>query len=444
MRVPADQDVVAIRRAFIALFLLFYLPFIFSSGYHLVHTKSVDFPSFYFGAQRAFQDHVSPYGAHAFADAAEQIDQKVYPYLYPPPSLLAFYPFIHWPYEQAKILMIVLNQAVLWVFLYLLFARLLRLDLRTPRGAATAAFFLVYALNYQPIADTFFNGQINLIVTTLILSAWVAAREQRSDAWIGVPLAAAIVLKTYPLLLLPLLWLMGRFRAAAATIALLVLVTLLAYATLPHSVWSDWLVRVVPTGGYGATPLGLFSPAAMQNQSLNGFFTRLFAPNRFTPTVLVHPDWIKPLGYAAALVILALSYGAILRWREKRTETIDVAFSVTLFAMFVVAPLSWIHHAVYVLPAAMVLLQRSWCSPRPWVAGSVVLAGAFTLAWDLPFDYPSLHAHPALLVTLMSYKLYGAIGLWAVGVAQLFHLTRSVRDPVASSAGKEQPVPIDA
>lgn len=442
MTQAVEHDRVATGRTLISLFFFFYLPFVFSSGYGLLHTKSVDFPSFYFGAQRAFQDHMSPYGTNVFADAAAQIGQRVYPYLYPPPSLLAFYPFLHWPYEQAKVIMIALNQFSLWIFAYLLFVRLLRPDLSTVGGVSAFAFFVAYVLQYHPIADTLFNGQINLIVTTLIMASWIAAREKRGDAWIAIPLAAAIVLKTYPVLLLPVLWFMGRLRAAAATLGLLVLLTLAAYAVLPHSVWSEWLVRVVPTGGYGSTPLGLFSPAAMQNQSLNGFFTRFLMPNRFTPTVLDHPEWIKPLGYSVALLILGVSYGAMLRWREKRAEAIDVAFSVTLIAMFVVAPLSWIHHAVYVLPAAVVLMRRSWCSPTPLPA-ALVVGGGFALAWDLPFDYPSLHPHPAVLVALVSYKLYAAITLWSVGVWQLFRLARTAPERVAGATAPGT-LPVDA
>lgn len=416
-------------RALVALFLLFYLPFIFSSGYHLIHTKSVDFPSFYFGAQHAFKDHLSPYGANVFASDAHALHQKVYPYLYPPPSLLAFYPLIHFPYQTAKVLMIVINQVMLWLFAYLLFARLLSLDLRTARGTSAFAFFVAYVLSYQPIADTLFNGQINLIVTTLIMMSWVSAREKRSDLWIAVPLVAAIILKTYPILLLPVLLFMGRVRAAIATVIGLALVTALAYVVLPHVVWSDWLLRVAPTGGYGSIPLGLFSPAATQNQSLNGFFTRLLAPNKFTDTVLNHPGWIKPLGYSTAAVVLSITYAAGLRWRAVRRDAVDVAFSIVLIAMFVVAPLSWIHHAVYVLPAAIVLLQRAWLRSKSLVLGTIALLSALVLAWDLPFDYPSLHAHPAILVLLVSYKLYGALILWAIGVRQLIVLTRTAHEP---------------
>ncbi|MHB1951273.1 MAG: glycosyltransferase family 87 protein [Acidiferrobacteraceae bacterium] len=425
----SDADAGITLRSLIALCLLFYLPFLISSGYSLVHTKSVDFPSFYFAAVRVFHDHLSPYGVNVFSAAAHRLHQKVYPYLYPPPSLLAFYPFAGLSYLHAKILMIALNQVTLFVFAYLLFTRLVPPDLRSPKGVAMFALFAVYVITFQPIADTFFNGQINLIVTTLILGSWIAMRENAADGWIAFPLVGAIVLKTYPALLVPLLWLLGRRRAAVWTVGLFALVALVSYAVLPARVWSDWLFHVLPTGSYGSTPLGLFSPAATQNQSLNGFLTRMFQPNHFTDSVFDDPGVIKPVGYGIALAMLGLSYSAMWRWREEvSATTIDLAFSVILLVMFMVAPLSWLHHAVFMIPAAIILMQRLWCcGSGVSLASLVTLASAFALARDLPFDYPSLYFFPALNVLMASYKLYAALALWGIGLAQLFGLARAAR-----------------
>lgn len=419
MRRIEDRE---LRRALTALLVLLYLPFLFANGYRLVREPAVDFPSFYFGAERAFRAHASPYGPDAFTADARRLDQKVFPYLYPPPSLIAFYPFTHWPYEQAKRIMLVLNHLALWAFVYLLFARLLRLNLRTPGGVATFAMLAAYVLLYQPLADTFGNGQINLIVVTLVLATWVGVREQRGDALVALPLAAAILLKTYPVLFVPLLWVLGRRRAAVGSVGLLALVTVAAYAVLPAVVWRDWFVHVLPSGGYGATPWGLFSPAVMHNQSLNGFLTRLLAPNTFTPTVLDHPGWIRPLGYSVVALILGSSYAVVARHKGERDTVIDYGFAAVLLAMFLIAPLSWPHHAVFVLPAAALLLQGIWRAPVP--IAMVVVMAALALAWDLPLAYPSLHTHPALGVLLISSKFYAALVLWAISVGRLARLAR--------------------
>ncbi|MHB1952035.1 MAG: hypothetical protein ACYCQK_11275, partial [Acidiferrobacteraceae bacterium] len=67
------------------------------------------------------------------------------------------------------------------------------------------------------------------------------------------------------------------------------------------------------------------------------------------------------------------------------------------------------------------------CGSGVSLASLVTLASAFALARDLPFDYPSLYFFPALNVLMASSKLYAALALWGIGLAQLLGLARAAR-----------------
>ena len=77
----------------------------------------------------------------------------------------------------------------------------------------------------------------------------------------------AIVLKTYPVLFLPLLLRRGRYRTLAWVGVWLLGFVVLSAAVLPAEVWRDWVVHVAPTGGYAQTPHGLSLPRARQTRA---------------------------------------------------------------------------------------------------------------------------------------------------------------------------------
>ena len=124
---------------------------------------------------------------------------------------------------------------------------------------------------------------------------------------------------------------------------------------LPRAIWNDWLTNVLPSGGYGCTPAGLFSPAAIWNQSLNGFFARAFTESAWSHPVLTNPGLARLLTYSAAGLCVAIA--GLAAWRSRdRADSLDRTMLVALPTMFLVAPFSWEHHLVYVLPSILMLL----------------------------------------------------------------------------------------
>jgi hypothetical protein len=410
--------------------ILFYVLVLQSLGFAYKLTRlSTDFPSFYWGAWVAFREHRSPYTATAFDGAEVAIKQRVFPYLYPPPSLLGFYPFALLPYSKARGIMVAVNVACVLYFLYLFLVKTVGFSLRQLATEWLPIGIVIYVLMNQGVIRTIDHGQINLIVLVLVCMTWYAAKRGAGAVAVALPLAVAIGFKTYPILLLPLLIFRRRYAAAAAVLGFLALFTAVAYGVLPREVWGDWVRNVLPTGGYGKVPFNLFSPAAGSNQSINGFTSRLFLPNEFYPVAFPSPRMAALsatlLSGIVVLVTLGFCWWSARRQPDfaprpggvgpaHRIEAIDVEWSLGLAMTFLVAPLSWHHHLVFVLPtviiAVLLLIDRAGRTTAslpvwgPWV----LLAAALTV-----IRMPPEPAHyRRLWLLLNSRSFYPVVIVW--------------------------------
>lgn len=342
-----------------------------SYGYML--WTSMDFPSFYWGAQVVFHGNTSPYTVEAFADINAASKQHVFPYLYPPPSLLIFSPFALMSYKYARMTMLGVNELCLAGFLYVFLFRIMGFSLKGLASQVGTLVVVLYVVLSVGVARTIDHGQINIVVLLAICLSWYAMKRRASDAAVAAPLVVAILLKTYPILLVPLLLMRRRYGAAAWTGGLLAAVTAVAWVVLPQQLWGDWFRNVVPTGGYGQVPFNLFPPGAWGNQSLNAFAARLFVGHEYKPQLWYSPLAWKVAAYAMCVPVV-LATMAAMWWSSRRdlrgaelapadrppagpVDPIDLEWSAGLVMQFLVAPLSWYHHLVFVLPAVIVSLR---------------------------------------------------------------------------------------
>jgi alpha-1,2-mannosyltransferase len=421
----------SIKRAVACLFLLLYVPYLFQQGYQRAWQNPGDFPTLYWGAKLVFEEGRSPYVEGAFAEVIRRENRHIFPYLYPPPSLLLFYPFSAVTYDAAKVRLLVASHLSLLVILYLLFFRIRPFD-PPPRGLA-AALMTVYVLTYYPVADNFAWGQINLIVLALVCFAWLALKRGGGALSVAVPLSLAVLLKTYPVLLLPLLVIRKRYSAAASVLALLALYALAAWFVIPRGLWGDWTSNVLPTGGYGLRPFGLFLPVEPWNHSINGFM--LFVQDRCPSLLGLRTSLLtRPLTYlvagAVAAVTVGLSYLSARRGLGEKT--FDLEFALFLLMIFLVAPLSWEHHLAYALPAALFavhFLLRG--GERPWVAAGAV-ASLFVIAWDFPRD--DMYRIGGALAFTNALKFFAAFGLWLFVTKKMWE---AAREPSAAGAAPD-------
>lgn len=380
-----------------------------------------DLPSFWVGARLAFVEGEAPYDAPEFyAARSAELGQHIYPFLHPPPSVLSFLPLAWLDWPQAAALALIGNG----VFALLLVILLVRLLPGSDAGSRAVPIWLpialgVYALWYFPLWVTVDHGQVNIVVTVCIVGAWLALHRRAHAAAIGLPIGLAIVLKVYPALLLGVLALRGRWRAVGWALGLVGAFTLVSLVALPDGSWPQWIGQVLPTGGYAQRPFGLFSPVAPWNQSLNAFASRMLLPNTFGEVLHPSAGAARLVGYGLAGGVLALTAGVVVRAARRGAKTLDLELAVVLCAAFMVAPLSWEHHLVFLLPVATVFIRRAALDDAygRWAAlGGLCALGV--LGAELPLADLMLRDWPVVL--LQSVKLYGVVVVWAVLLRDLY------------------------
>jgi len=406
------------RKVLFWLFIAIYLPFLYQYGYKFISRSNIDFPTYYWAAKLTFEQHRSPFTADAFTEAGALFGEKIYPYLYPPPSLLVFYPLTLFSYETAKLVMLVVNHLCIILFIYLLFTKILTIDFQQPLRKLIAALLTIYVLAHYPLVSNINNGQINLVVLVFLCLTWYALKRNSRALLIALPLSLAVLIKVYPLLLMPLLIIKKKYGAIGWLMGLLLAYSVIAYVVLPHSVWSDWSAYVLPTGGYAQTPVGfaLFSPAKSSNQNINGFVARIFLSHEHGEALWFNPTVGRAVAYLLAACVTGITVGLsyLCSRRADGEGLIDQEFSLYLLMMFLVAPLSWEHHLAYVLPAAIVALYLVVATRKNYLFYLLVIIFYYFVAWKLPYTDPSANAalRKGPLTLAVSLKFYAIVAIW--------------------------------
>lgn len=389
---------------FVVLFIVL-LPFIYKYGFKLSEEFQIDFPSFYFSAKAAFNDNFSPYDYELLV-VSYPVDYKIFPFVYPPTALTVFFPFKWMSMEQAKVLFHFLSILCLFGSLYLLIFKIFEIGLEN--NVVYLLFF--YFLSFQPIYLTLALGQINIVLLFSITLFWYCLMSSKDDWLSALPLAMSIIVKIYPIVFILYLIITRRYKTAAYAMGYICVFIILSVVMLPNGIWYDWIVNVLPSGGLGRVPYNLFSPAAPWNQSLNGFLSRLFFQNEFSDVLFPNVLLVRIIGYPIIGIMTFLLFKVIWTARNRASpELLNLEFCCILSFTFLVAPLSWEHHIVFLIPCVIYVLYE--LVNGPFRALSVYLIGlSVVLAWDLPLENKLFTQ--GIFTLIISVKFYAIIGLW--------------------------------
>ena len=403
------------RAALLAAFAaLVYFPILAHHSLRVAWDPQEDFPSFYFAARAAANGGVSPYDVTGLTRLARVagLEQRIFPFLYPPPTLALLRPLAALPYRSASLALMALNQLALLCTAWWICRKIV-----PPARWASTPFALLalgYSFLFTPAVETLDLGQTDLLVGACVVGAWVALREPQRDGLAGALLGVACLLKLYLVLVLAALLLRRRFRVVALAGAVIGAFALAALALAPRSTWAEWLGQVAPSGSYGHVPrgldwIGLVHPA---NQSLAGLFARLTAPEG---PLAAWPSLLVPLDWLAAGACTAGAAWALLRARRRPNLELGAELSLALLTAYLVAPFSWNHHLVFlsavgVLSLAFAFESEGDAQLGPWVRATIA-AAALILAWDLPLDLPLLRRGAWALMS--SLKCLAVLSLWA-------------------------------
>ncbi len=325
------------------------------------------------------------------------------PFTYPPLAAIVFCPFAWLHMPAASVAITALTLVLLVVSTMIVLTRLdawgtsamlpgpawLRRLWSAVVVSAAATIWL------EPIASNFAFGQINVVLMTLVIADCVPRRTPWPR---GLLLGLGIALKLTPAVFLLYFLLRRDTRAALTAVASFAVATLIGFALAWNDSWEYWTKTVHHTDRIGEAALNT-------DQNIAGALARLGLGEQ--PRFLL---WV-----AASLLVLVVTVWAMRRVLRTGEPTLAV-ICVALFGL-VVSPVSWSHHWVWMLPAALVTGILAW--RRRNVALAVLSAAGVALMRWTPIDLlPKHHETTAAWwrqLAGMSYVWWALVVIVAAG-----------------------------
>jgi alpha-1,2-mannosyltransferase len=316
--------------------------------------------------------HVAPaYDGHRSSPLYDWTGPNGVQFTYPPFAAVVFavgsvlsWTLLRWAITLASL-------AALGLSLWLVFGALGYAGRSRVRLGATLGVSAL-ALLTEPVQQTLALGQVNLLLMLLVIVDLLTPLDGRARWWQGIGIGLAAGVKLTPLIFIPYLLLIRRYRQAATATGVFAATVALGYAILPKDSVTYWVHglflkanRIVFLGARG-------------NQSLRGVATRL-AGSVTSGTA----PWIA----AAILIVIAGLAAAAVLYRAGHPVPGMLACALT---GLLVSPLSWDHHWVWVAPALALLAHlgaraRGVVRAAWWGAAGLmtVVFGAWPQFWDL-------------------------------------------------------------
>ena len=254
-----------------------------------------------------------------------------------------------------------LGNLVALVALLVLSLRVVKPDLGRVRGLRLALVLSLPALLLNPVLVTVGFGQVNLVVTLLVMWDLLSARRiGRWQAPLGIAIGLAAAVKLTPLLFVPYLLLTRRFRGALNCTLTFLACELVTFVVSPASSKAYWTRALFKPGRAGELSF-------VGNQNLSAALERL--NHGFLDTTVMLP-----------ILLVAAAGGLWLASVAHRRSSPMLGVLICAGTCLLVSPISWAHHMVWVVPA---ILWLALADDRPRL-GRALAAGTAVLFWCAP------------------------------------------------------------
>ncbi|WP_291314046.1 glycosyltransferase 87 family protein [Corynebacterium sp. UBA2622] len=251
------------------------------------------------------------------------------PFTYPPFSALLSTVLAPLPLWGAGAAVTLVSLLALWLGMFLLLRELIpHRDYLTWSLWATLAGALT-----EPVTETLFFGQVNLILAALVLVDFFAV--PRGSRWRGCLTGIAMAVKLTPAVFLAVPFVRREWRMFATIVASFITCGLLGFAVTPgnsREYWTETLRH--------SDRIGNASYAA--NQSLRGVLTRL------------EPGGAGTLWAIGAIVVVAVLW-VIMEAAARRCGSDVGLVLLASSAALLCSPISWSHHFVWLTFAIAVM-----------------------------------------------------------------------------------------
>ncbi len=296
--------------------------------------------------------------------AAAQLHDELYslradynlPFTYPPFSALLFAPFGVLPGWLATIIWYFLSALALIRICHLTCEKL---GLDVPWWLPTVGALLVAGID--PVLITFYYAQVNIWVTWAVMEDLLKPKEHK---WRGILVGIAMGFKLTPGIFLLYLLLTKQWRASLVASLAGAATGILGFILLPKSSWAFWTGVAFDSERVGPR-------AFPTNQSIIGMTWKFFGEggNRIVQLVV-------------AAIVVVLSVWAISNLTKLGLEL--EAILVTAMAGFLISPISWSHHFVWLVPilATIAVWLRKIPKGSLKMTGKVIFAVFITMGYS--------------------------------------------------------------
>ena len=332
-------------------------------------------------------------------------------FTYPPFAALSFVPLAWLPWTVVAALVMAANVAALpmtlWLALRLPPARSWLAGWPRMLPVALSLAVAAGAIWLEPVRTNLAYGQVNLLITVLILADLALPDSSRLK---GAAIGIAAGIKLTPAIFAVYLLLTRRYRAAAVSAAAAALTVALGAVLLPGDSAAYW--------GSGLTsPARIGRVENTANQSLRGALARVLH------TVSVQSPWL------VAAVVVALAGMALAVLAGRRGDEAS-GFARCAITGLLISPVSWSHHWVLAVPALLLGCAWAWrtrSAPALTALVAVAAAAWAAIIWQVPnggSGHPELHLHAVQLVAADAYVLAGLMVLAVAAAGELARIWR--------------------
>jgi Glycosyltransferase family 87 len=327
----------------------------------------------------AFDFHIYSLGGHAVLHGMKlyQFHWRRHGFTYPPFAAVAILPLTVIPTALSRVLWDV-GSVVALAHTCRVLLQMAGLQVDRARLAQIVAASLLL----QPVWNTLFLGQINLLLLLLVVADVQRAARDRTTG-LGIGLAAAV--KLTPLIFIAVLVLAGRVRSGLLAAATFCGASLTGYLVAPQASRLYWSRYLLDTSRIG-------DATYISNQSPYGSLSRLLGGTAaIGPWYFLVPALLGTTGLAVAVTFAR---------REDWLDALTVAGMTGLLA----SPISWSHHWVWALPV-IALAARSGPRGRRWAIATFGF-GVLAPQWWVPARLQS-GLHGPVTVLANSFTLAG-------------------------------------
>ena len=337
------------------------------------------------------------YGKLPLTDFGTQL-----PFVYPPFAAIVFSPLVLLSWPGMMIAMLALSLGCAAVVTYLCVRR------AWPDGGIRGALMatgvlLPLALSTEPMYDTLWFGQINLLLMLLVaLDCLVLAPKWPRGVLIGI--AAAI--KLTPLVFLLYFLLRKDFRTSVTILVSAAAATALGFLVIWKPSVEYWFGSMGAAGQISGTGF-------IGNQSIDGGLGRW----GLTP----HQQnlwWLALVAVTGVFAVLGIV-------RAHRLGEPVLALAVTAGFGLLASPVSWGHYYIYAIPAFVVMVAIGLRRRHPgWLLGA---AGLAVVVWIPPFFYTENGGYVLTVPQQLKANGYTLAVLLLVlifSLPEVFHLAR--------------------